>query len=333
MDEKLKKKENKRNFFIKAVRKQAKPRIAERRKELAEQGKEMTTEDRNKIIKEEAKRVKKEFRFRAIFASIGLSAGLTAGIVGTKLLNEPQNRGITQTENTINIDAIEAGKDVYIQNEDKDKYKPREIFLNNNKVDLDAQTKEIKENVTDEISELKTKKDVLDYVKDSYAEEYNQINGTQITKKDIAISKELFLVDIKKDRAQNGDEILRYEPGDEGYSKGLYKIQVKTENGIETQMIARDSSDQKVRVYDSDEEVDQYKENEASRLANIIMAGTDYGIALEEKENNTQDTIDKYKGRFINSITGNRQRKINKIIEGKTQEKSDIDNEIIFESR
>lgn len=320
--------------FIKKARKEARPIVEKKRAKLAKEGKELTRAQENQIIEKVAKKIRKEYAVRGFFAAIGLGAGLTAGILGTKLLNEAQNKGITQTENTINIDAIEAGKDIYIQNEDKDKkYTKREIFLNNNKVDLDAQTKEIKENVSKEIDKLKSKEEVLNYIKDTYAEEYNEINGTEINKKDISISKELFLLAIKKDKAKNGDEILRYKVDSEGYSKGVYTIQIETENGIETQQIARDSHNQKVRVYDSDEIVEEYKENEASRLANVIMAGTDYAISIEEKENTSQEIRDEYKERLVRAITGNRQRKIDKIIEGKTKENSDIDNEIIFESR
>ena len=329
MDKKSKEKEL-RGLFINKARKKARPIVERRRAKLAKEGKELSREEENKIIRKVSKKIKKEYTVRGLFLAMGLSAG----IAGTKLLNEVNNVGITQTENSINIDAIKAGKDVYIENDSKDnKYTPREIFLNNNKVDLDAQTNEIKENVTEEIDGLKNKKDVLNYVKDIYAEEYNETNGNNITKKDISISKEIFLVEVKKDKAKNGDDILRYEYGSEGYPKGIYTIQVKTGNGIETQVISRDSSNKKVRVYDSEETVEEYKENEASKLANVIMSGTDYGIALEEKENNPVDTMDTYKTRFVNAITENREKKINKIVEGKNKENNKNNDEIIFEAR
>ena len=185
MDKKSKEKEL-RGLFINKARKKARPIVERRRAKLAKEGKELSREEENKIIRKVSKKIKKEYTVRGLFLAMGLSAG----IAGTKLLNEVNNVGITQTENSINIDAIKAEKDVYIENDSKDnKYTPREIFLNNNKVDLDAQTNEIKENVTEEIDGLKNKKDVLNYVKDIYAEEYNETNGTNITKKDISISK------------------------------------------------------------------------------------------------------------------------------------------------
>jgi len=322
MDKKHRKIQN-RNFFIRKARKKARPIVEKRREKLAREGKVLSREEENRIIENIAKRIKREVAVRSVIAAMGLSAGIGIGVGGTKLLNEASNKGITKTESTIKIDAVEADKDIVIRNESNQ----RDVFINSVKVDLNKQENEIKANLNDEVGQLKTKQDALKYIKDIYAKEYNEEHGTNISSDNISISKDMYDITVKNDKAENGDEIIRSEyDSSDSYSKGVYTITVKTNEGEKEETIARDFNDNCVRVYDADEKVEQYKENTASKLGNIIIDGTDYAISLEENKNS--DIVSEYKQRLVNSIADHKEQKIDEIIKGNKEINTNNDREI-----
>lgn len=315
----------KRGLFIAITKKQANEAIREENKKRKKEGKPLLSrEEKSEIIEKIAKAKKREVAVRGAILAIGAFIGVS----GTKLLDAPSNKGITKTESTIEINAIEAEKDIIIENEDKNnKYNERDIFINDIKVDLDKQENEIKDNLNQEINKLETKEEALDYVKDIYAKEYNEKHGTKISSKDISISKNMYMTTLKEDKAKNGDEIMREEyDSSDSYEKGIYTVTIKTAEGEKRETIARDFNDYCVRVYDSDEEVEKYEENTASEIGNIIMNGTDYAISLEADTD--IDITNQYKKRLVKSITDYKEQKIDEIVKGKNVSNTNEDLEI-----
>lgn len=313
----------KRGLFIALTKKQATEAIRKENKKRKKEGKPLLSrEEKSVIIEKIAKAKRKEVAVRGAI----LAVGVFAGVGGTKLLNSGD--GITKTEKTIEIDAIQAGKDIVIDNTDESgRYSERDIFIDGIKVDLNKQENEIKANLKEEIGQLETKEDVLNYVKDIYAKEYNEEHGTDISSEDISILKDIYDVTLKKDTAKNGDEIFRKEiESSETYTKGIYVITIETPEGIKSETIARDSKDNCVRVYDYDEEVEKYEENAASKMGDIIMNGTDYGISIEAKSDYSK--IDLYKKRLVNSITDYKEQKIDEIVKGNNEVNTNDDLEI-----
>ena len=269
MDKKSRKKQN-RNFFIKQARKKARPVVEKRRAKLAERGEKLSREEENKNIERIAKKIKKEVLVRSIIIGITGTIGVGAGATGMKLLNDANNKGITQTQNEINIDAIEAGKDIKITNKDENnKYNERGVFINGIKVDLNEQENQIKANASQKLEELKEKNETLEYIKGFIAQEYNEENGTEISTEEITIEKNIYGVALEKDEAKNGDEIFRCKNSSGKYQKGIYTVTIKTDNGTEKEKISRNWNGQSVRVYDSDVEVEKYEENAVSKMRRI----------------------------------------------------------------
>ena len=258
---------------------------------------------------------------------LGAIVGIGGTAGATKLLNESSNKGITQTENSINIDAIEAEKDIHIKNEsEKDKNKKREVFVNGIKVEPDKQENKIEENTYDEVDNIKTSEEALTYVKNIYAEEYNKQNGTNISADDIEISKKLNMLTLEDKTAENGDEIKVLKAG-EGYEKGIYTIKITSAEVVEKEVIAKDMKGKCVRVYDSDKEVKGYEENTASKLGEVLMSGTDYAISLEANDNDNRGINAIYKERLVQSVTEHKKQQIDELIKGEDKTNNMNENE------
>ena len=318
MDKKAKEKKV-RQEFMRSTKQAARPIVEKRRAELAKRGKVLSREEENKIIEKVAKKRKREILTRGFFAAIGLSVGVGVGATGTKLLNEAQNKGITQGESTINIDVEKAEKDINVK---ASKESQKQIFYNGVRVDLNEQENEIKQNIKRDLEQLKTQEDVLGYIKNMYLQEYNRSNGTKYTEDDIKLYKDISDVNVYQDKAQNGDEILRSEYGSAGYEKGVYTIEIQSESGLQKQKIARDEDDKCVRVYTADETVEEYTENEASKLGEVIASGTDYAISMGK--DNAISVDNTYSERLVNDIADYKNKKIERIVNG---EYNTIDND------
>ena len=192
MDKKAKEKKV-RQEFMRSTKQAARPIVEKRRAELAKRGKVLSREEENKIIEKVAKKRKREILTRGFFAAIGLSVGVGVGATGTKLLNEAQNKGITQGESTINIDVEKAEKDINVK---ASKESQKQIFYNGVRVDLNEQENEIKQNIKRDLEQLKTQEDVLGYIKNMYLQEYNRSNGTKYTEDDIKLYKDISDVNV-----------------------------------------------------------------------------------------------------------------------------------------
>lgn len=314
-------------IFDRNVMKKAEPIIAQKREKLAKQGRELTPKQEEAIIKRTARKMKRVMAFRGFLAALGITSAFGIGMNTQKLLNETNDKGITQTEETIDIDAVEAEKDINIKNVDKNN--SRQVFVNGVHVDLEEQEDEMKKNIEEKIDSLPSKSAVLKYIKSTFLGDYNANNGTQYNDKDISIYKDIYSINMIEDKAKNGDDILRSKyDSTETYEKGVYTVEIETENGLEKQKIARNDDDKCVRVYDDEEVVDQYKENEASILGEVIMAGTDYAISMEQAKTDIS-VKEEYKNRLVDAIADYKNKKIERIIneEGKTDRPDNGDGE------
>lgn len=313
--------------FDRNVMKKAEPIIAQKREQLAKQGRELTPKREEAIIKRTARKMKRTMAFRGFLAALGITSAFGAGMHTQKLLNEANNKGITQTEGAINIDAIEAEKDINIENVDK--INSKQVFLDGVHIDLQEQQNQMRQNIEEKIDSLPSKSAVLKYIKSTFLGDYNANNGTQYNKENISIYKEIMCISMIEDKAKNGDDILRNKyDSSERYEEGVYTVEIETENGLEKQQIARNLDNKFVRVYDDDEEVKKYEDNEASRLGEIIAAGTDYAIAIE-KEGTSISVKNEYKNRLVDAIANYKNKKIERIIneEGKTDRPDNGDGE------
>jgi len=308
--DKNKRKQQNRSWAMRKAKVLAKEKIRKKEEML---DRKLTREEKENIFEKVRNNIKRQLAVRIAYGFMGLAVGLGGGIVGTKLLNEANNKGITKTESTIEIDTEKTEKDVVINNKNNEK----EVFLNGIKVDLNKQENEIKSNLLEEIDKFETKDDVLDYIKNIYVEKYNQKNGTDITAENITIEKDMFDASLEEDKAANGDTIMRKD-FDGTYEQGIYTVRIETEEGLKLETFARTYSGDFVRVYYSDDKVESYEENTASENGSIIASGTDYAIAIGNKET-SKEVKDKYKERLIDACAANKKEKINKIIYGENQ--------------
>ncbi len=314
-------------IFDRNVMEKAKPIIALKREQLAKQGRELTAKQEERIIKRTARKMKRTMTFRGILAALGLTTAFGAGMHTQKLLNETNDKGITQAEDTINIDAVETEKDINIENADKNN--SRKVFLDGVHVDLEEQEDEMKKNIEEKIDSLPSKSAVLKYIKSTFLGDYNANNGTQYNDKDISIYKDIYSINMIEDKAKNGDDILRSKyDSTETYEKGLYTVEIQTEKGLEKQKIARNDDNKCVRVYDDEESVDKYTDNEAAILGEVIMAGTDYAISMEQDKTDIS-VKEEYKNRLVDAIADYKNKKVERIIneEGKTDRTDNNDGE------
>ena len=314
-------------IFDRNVMEKAKPIIALKREQLAKQGRELTAKQEERIIKRTARKMKRTMAVRGVLAALGLTTAFGIGMNAQKLLNETNDKGITQAEDTINIDAAKTEKDINIENGDKNN--SRKVFIDGVHVDLEKQEDEMKKNIEEKIDSLPSKSAVLKYIKSIFLGDYNANNGTQYNDKDISIYKDIYSINMIEDKAKNGDDILRSKyDSTETYEKGVYTVEIETENGLKKQKIARNDDNKCVRVYDDEEAVDKYTDNEASILGEVIMAGTDYAISMEQDKTDIS-VKEEYKNRLVNAIADYKNKKIERIIneEGKTDRTDNNDGE------
>lgn len=288
------------DIFVKLTRKQAKKEIIKKQDKLQ---RKLTTEEK-KII---ARKVARTTRGRAIVIG-ALALGSFSGAKATNLLNEANSKGIEQNKTEISIDAEQVDKDININNVTSD----REIFVNGIKVDLEEITysENIEERVTNEINSLGTPEEVLNYIKDVYVDEYNEVNNTNISSDNITLYKGRGEI-LEIDQADNGDKIVR------SYEKSEYEGSgepVQTDYGV-VKVLVQDGDNRFVdevsnylgtgtyaTVYRNDEKVEKSDSTVLIELGSIMDNGIDYYTALSHKDENSIEIINLYKERLINSV-------------------------------
>lgn len=264
----------------------------------------LTKEEKHKIAKSVKRKVARENLVRGVFMAIGISIGAGGHALLTAGNNEEANKN--QVESEINLE------DQNDRKEFVDSLKVDTIPINiDNGQELTEE--QIRENVENEINELETKEEILDYIKDIYANEYNIQNNEDITKEQIKFYKERETVNVFRDTATNGDTILR---------EGKEKSNISTDAGVITVRINEGDKTNKQKIinyfgiyqtlYSMDEEVAKYEDNLLVDIASVIDTGIDWAVVINQEE--TDYNMKKiYKNRLIDAVTEYRSGKTNEI--------------------
>ena len=296
--------------------KKARAEIRRINKKRSEEGKEiLSKEEEERVIRKVTKEEKRKIKTKAIFAALGIMSA-TAGVEGIALLNSG-NEGVKSNKNEITINTEQAEKDVNVIN-----VGDRNVFIDGIKVDTNnlnyEKNKELKENVAKEVESLETPEDVLNYLKQFYANEYNKENDTHMTAENVRLGKTREMTTLFKDKAENGEEIVK-----DRLAKDKTERKIDIEDGvisatiiqegkiISSQEILNDNNQYK-RVYSSNENVEKYEDNLLVKTGKIIDNGIDWNVAMDQKE--TDPLIKKqYKQRFIDAIVEYKEEQIEKI--------------------
>ena len=311
----MKKNKNIFGFGAKTAKK-AKLEIKEINLKRTQKGEEpLSKEEEKKIIKRVSKEEKRKMRTKAILVALGIMSA-TAGVEGIALLNSG-NEGVKSNKKEITIDTEETEKDVNVIN-----MGDRNVFIDGIKVDTnnlnDEKNKELKENVTKEVDSLETSEEVLNYLKQFYANEYNKENNTQITFDNVRFGKTREMETLFKDKAKDGKEIIRSRSANDemetkvNIESGVIKAAIIQDGSIISNQKILNDNNQYKRVYSSNENVETYEENLLVKIGKIIDKGIDWNVAMDQKEN---DFLIKkqYKQRFIDAIVEYKEEQIEKI--------------------
>jgi len=274
-------------------------RLAKRtiQKEIKRQEKEQ----RRKLSIEEKRRIKdkvfRKMRTRmALFGAVGLLG--IGGMIG-------YNIGRQEVKTITEGDVIENTQET-IPNPTR----ARDEFINTIKVDELPNIEDIREEVKNEISELGTPEEVLNYTKKLYVEEYNKNHEEKIDIEDIKIWKNSHDIVFYKDITKSGDSILRYCTEKQAKEQG---IPIDGDNPIISVTIVKDGKDIEERVaqkldgsfanvYDQDEDVKKDKKTTLETLGRVVLTGIDRATSMEQEGTSAQ-VKNEYKNRFIKAVT------------------------------
>ena len=240
----------------------------------------LTKEERHKITKNVKRKVARENLVRGVFMAIGISIGAGGHALLTAGSNENTNKN--QVESEINLEN-------------------------------QLTEEQIRENVEKEINELETPEEILNYVKDIWANEYNTQNNEDITKEQVKFYKERETVNVFRDTATNGDTILR---------EGKEHSNINTDAGVITAYINKTDNNTKQKIinyfgiyqtlYSMDENVEKYEDNLLVDLASIIDCGIDWSVVINQEE--TEYSVKQiYINRLIDAVTEYESRKTKEI--------------------
>lgn len=269
------------------------------------------------------KKVMKELRIRgAILGTVGI-----LGIGGAIALNS-QNKVPKLPETTIES---EIGNDTGNSKGKRNEYVQSLYYdaVVESGVSLD-----IAKQVAQEINELETPDEVLEYTKQIYVNEHNETNEEKIDTSDVKIRKSSFDKVFYMDTAQNGDEILRYCSEAEAKEKGIGIDGEQPVISVEIDGKTREKvayyRGEYVPIYSEYEEVQQYEEGVLVDLAEVLQTGIDRATSMVQED--TWSSIkSEYKQRFINAVARNRQKKQEEI--EKTDTPKNTEAQLIDEER
>ncbi len=291
--------ENKRkriNLFVRLTRKEAKDKILQSQKML---GRKLNREEKKKIIDEVAGKAKRRV------AIIGLSAML--GIGGGTLLLASGDREIHEDTTKISTE-LDSSKE----------------FRNELKVEEQIENNQIEE----EIDELNTKEEVLNYIKNIYVKEYNSQNNEQITADNITLHRYRSDIVLYDDISLNGEQIVRKctenEAKELGKSimpnNGIITVSIKTGNETKGERVAYYNGKYNT-VYNKDEKVLKEEKTVLSKVAKIITAGISRAESIEQ-EDTSYSQKQEYKKRLIDAVT---EYENNKNVSQKTHETGEME--------
>lgn len=262
MEENKRRKQQHKNVGIitKAVRK-------EKRRREKRLGRRLTREETKSMIKEMA--AKLGVRVAMVTAAVGITVGTFMHRNDTKQLPEPQ--------------AIE------MADEDGNTISKEEEFRNSLQLTPEQ-----------EMDSLETSEEVLNYIKEMYAEEYNKNNDEQITSDDIKFYKKTENIAIYIDEAENGDEILRRTTVNKisehlhpySIDNPIILAEINTADGLKKEQVTEYNGEY-VPVYYSSTHVKEYSENSLCDIGEILNTGLDKVIELRRQESKTEAKSEK----------------------------------------
>lgn len=308
-------KKNKNIFgFGNKTAKKARAEINRINEKRSKEGKEiLSKEEEKRVTRRVTKEEKRKTKSKAILIALGLMTA-TTGIEGVALLNSGE-KGVTSTKNEITVDMDKAEKDINVINSGN-----RKVFIEGLQVDTnkEKENNELKENVTKEVETLESPEEVLDYLKQFYANEYNKENQTQFTSENVRLGKTREIGSFFKDEANDGTKIIRTKEKDDKTQRdiditaGVVSATI-IDNGkvLSIEKILNENNEYK-RIYNRNEDVETYKDNLLVKTGKIIDKGIDWNIAIEQAE--TEESVkEAYKQRFIDAIVEYKENQIEKI--------------------
>lgn len=267
----------------------------------------LTQDEIDRIVKSVTRRVRRENTIRAIWLSIGLSIGVGAGVGGHALLtsgDEQKQPNRQESESEIDID----------KKDDKITFKDGLVVSVDQLNEMNKQEDQLRKSIEAEIDGLETSQEVLDYIKNIYAEEYNNKNEEDITKEHIKFNKSRADKEIYEDTATNGDSILRYKTvgGKNLYNQtGVITVDIENDNGKDKEQITKYNNKYQT-IYNSYEEVEKNEDSCLMDVAEIIDTGIDWSVAMKQNEN-SYEVKQEYKNRLIDAVTKYKTEKTNEI--------------------
>ena len=356
-------KKNKGNFrkvsekiFMSMTRKKAKERINSEfnryiKKEEKQAGEKLSEEEikslRKDFVNTRGKEIRREEARKARVKATAIAFAATLGVSGYALgTNNIKIPGITDGKEAIEVNMDEVNKDVEIENvlqEEKEDENKHAVFvkelqdaaINENVEEINILEKDVKQ----EINNLKTPQEVKDYIKEMYLEEYNKENAEKIGKENLELYKSTADIVFYEDKAQNGDEILRYCSENDAREMGIpidgdyakISATVTKESGVENDCIAYHNG-KFVPVYSQYEEVLEDQETILAELGDVIFQGINM-MSYVNKENlsiKEEEHKEEYKNKFIQAIVDFKKSKGELSTENnKTQESQS--NQVEFE--
>lgn len=189
---------------------------------------------------------------------------------------------------------------------------PREKFASDLNVTIpEGMIDEVKTEVLQEVQELQTSDEVLNYVKEIYIEQYNKNNNTDKEIDDVRFYKTSF----DKVFYEDANGILRYCSENEAKEMGkqidgnlpIVEATIANEGGALSERVAQKSNGEIVNIYKQNEEVLQDKETTLTQLGDVVLAGINYSTAMEQ-EGNSWQTKKNYEDKFVDAIAEYREQ-------------------------
>lgn len=282
------------NKRIGPIRRMAKKQI---NKEIRKQEKY----ERRTLNREEKREIKdnvlKKMRKRATV--LGLVGVLGVGAFAVYNINKDDVKGL--------------GDGTSVETETENSGNSRDEFVKGLTVEIpEGIIDEVKTEVLHKVQELQSSEEVLNYVKEMYAEQYNENNNTDISAENIKFYKTTF------DKVFYEDEkgVLRYctekeyqEMGKKGVDGNLPVISatVSNEEGSIEEKVAQKQNGEIVNIYEKDEVVEQDKETTLTQLGDVVLAGINYSTAIEQEGNSFQ-TKRNYQDKLVDAIAEYREQ-------------------------
>lgn len=305
------KKRVKRNIFISETKRKSKEEIREKEAKL---GRKLTNNEKDQIVLKNGKRMLTRIGAIAVAGAFGI--GILAGGAGVKKLNE--SSAVKQNKQKIEIDANKTNKNIEINTAENSK---RDIFINGIKVELNEidNNESLEQSTEKEVNQLANDEEVLNYLKSTYIDKYNEEHQKGLSEKNVSIYKTR-LQELQENKDKNGNKYFttNFAKQKEGATDyGVINVTIKDGNRIaqDEYAIYDEKTNSYIPVYDDDEKIDEVNSNPMYGLGAVLDNGIDYYATFSKTDNNKET----YKNRFITSIEKYKQSQIDKINGKKSQ--------------